>query len=82
MKLEVNGGRSVRDRLARLDHASLRHQRSEKTRGWGCSDCGWVFNGAGPPRGDSRREMAENFERLRDKEFALHVCAKYPKPKK
>jgi hypothetical protein len=50
-------------------------------RGWGCSECSWAFIDAGPPQGDTISEMAENFERLRDKEFASHMCTRYPKPK-
>ena len=55
--------------------------KSARVRGWGCSDCGWTFEGTGPPQGDSISEMIESFERLRDKEFASHVCAKHPKTK-
>lgn len=51
-------------------------------RGWGCSQCAWVFNPQAPPTGDSLAEMERNFEALRDKEFSAHVCAKHPrKPK-
>ena len=55
--------------------------KSEKTRGWVCSDCAWAFDDTGPPQGNSIKEMAENFERERDREFASHLCAKYPKRK-
>jgi hypothetical protein len=34
-------------------------------RGFGCSECAWVFNPSSAP----------NFELQRDKEFTLHVCA-------
>ena len=51
-------------------------------RGWGCSDCAWVFNPQGPPAGTSFYEWLRNFEALRDKEFASHVCAKHPHEKK
>ena len=37
-------------------------------RGWGCSECAWVFNPTSAP----------NFELQRDKEFTLHVCADHP----
>jgi len=53
----------------------------KSVRGWGCSECAWVFRDFGPPQGDSISDMAEKFERLRDKEFASHACAKYPKAK-
>src|ERR1017187_6583780 len=37
-------------------------------RGFGCSECAWVFNPSSAP----------NFELQRDKEFTLHVCADHP----
>ena len=46
--------------------------------GWGCSQCEWVFNPSGPPTGKSLDEMKRNYEHQRDKEFAVHVCAKHP----
>jgi hypothetical protein len=46
--------------------------------GWRCSECAWVFHASGPPDGKSLREMIENYERLRDKGFADHVCAAHP----
>jgi hypothetical protein len=48
---------------------------------WACSECAWVFNPSGPPRGSSLEEMKQNYERQRDMEFASHVCAKHPKPR-
>jgi len=50
--------------------------------GCGCSECAWVFKPAGPPVGNSLDEMREHFERLRDKEFATHICAEHPRAKK
>jgi hypothetical protein len=50
--------------------------------GCGCSECAWVFKPSGPPAGNSLDEMKEIFTHLRDKEFALHVCAEHPKAKK
>lgn len=47
--------------------------------GWGCSRCAWVFNPLGSPDGKSFEEMKEEYERLRDKEFAAHACAEYPR---
>lgn len=51
-------------------------------RGWGCSECGWEFSPSGAPTGNSLEEMKEEYERLRDKEFAAHGCAEHPKAKK
>ena len=46
---------------------------------WGCSDCNWEFNPSGPPIGESLQEMKQNFKSRRDREFASHVCANYPR---
>ena len=40
-------------------------------RGFGCSECAWVFYPSSEP----------NFELQRDKEFTLHVCADHPGPR-
>jgi hypothetical protein len=45
--------------------------------GWGCSECAWVFNPAGPPTGESLEEMKSQYEKRRDKEFAAHICAEH-----
>jgi hypothetical protein len=50
-------------------------------RGWGCSECGWVFNPSSAPSGKSFDEMMRNFELQRDREFALHACADHPRGK-
>jgi len=50
--------------------------------GFGCSECAWTFNPSGPPVGNSLQEMKANYERLRDKEFTIHVCAEHPKAMK
>src|ERR1700738_4320351 len=50
-------------------------------RGWGCSECDWVFNPSGAPTGKSFNEAVRNFESQRDKEFTLHVCADHPRSK-
>ena len=50
--------------------------------GWRCSECAWVFTASGPPDGKSLGEMMENYERLRDKGFADHVCAGHPRATK
>jgi rubredoxin len=52
-------------------------------RGWGCSQCAWIFNPTGPPTGETFDAMMRNFESQRDKEFASHVCSNHlrrPKP--
>ena len=48
-------------------------------RGFGCSECAWRFEPSGAPKGTSFDEMMRNFELQRDKEFASHVCADYPR---
>jgi hypothetical protein len=50
--------------------------------GWGCSECAWVFNPSGLPAGKSLNEMMQNYQQQRDKDFAAHVCAEHPKPRK
>ncbi len=47
--------------------------------GWGCSGCAWVFSPSGAPDGKSFEEMKEQYQRLRDKEFAAHACAEHPR---
>jgi hypothetical protein len=48
--------------------------------GFGCSECGWVFNPSDkPPIGRSLDEMKRNFAHERDKFFAAHDCTKLPK---
>jgi hypothetical protein len=51
----------------------------QRFRGFGCSECGWRFQTAGTPTGGTFDEMMRNFEAQRDKEFASHVCANYPR---
>ena len=53
----------------------------DRFRGWGCSECAWVFNPSGAPTGKSLDESKRNFELQRDKEFKLHVCADRPRAK-
>jgi hypothetical protein len=53
----------------------------QRFRGFGCSECAWVFNASGAPAGKSFDEMMQNFELKRDREFALHVCANHPRSK-
>jgi hypothetical protein len=51
-------------------------------RGWGCSECAWMFNPSGSPTGKSLDEMKQNYEQQRDKEFTSHVCAEHPRATK
>lgn len=46
--------------------------------GFGCSECQWVFKTTGPFIGRSLDKMKQVYEAERDKEFAAHVCAKFP----
>jgi rubredoxin len=55
--------------------------KSVRSESWACSECAWAFNPSGPPQGHSLEEMKRNFERQRDKEFAVHVCAEHPRTK-
>jgi hypothetical protein len=54
----------------------------QRFRGWGCSECAWVFNPSGPPTGISLEEMKQNYEQQRDKDFADHFCAEHPRAKR
>ena len=51
----------------------------KRFRGFGCSECAWVFNPSGSPTGNSFDEMMRNFELQRDREFSSHVCADHPR---
>jgi hypothetical protein len=53
----------------------------QRFRGWGCSECTWIFNPSGPAAGHTFGEMMQNFELRRDREFTSHVCADHPKAK-
>jgi hypothetical protein len=55
--------------------------KSQTFQGFGCSECAWKFNPTGPLAGDSIAEMKRKYEAERDKEFAAHVCQKYPSAK-
>jgi hypothetical protein len=46
--------------------------------GWACSQCAWEFTPSVIPAGNTLAEIKQRYERERDKEFASHVCAKYP----
>jgi hypothetical protein len=51
----------------------------KRFRGFGCSECAWVFNSSGSPIGNSFDEMMQNFELQRDREFSSHVCSDHPR---
>jgi hypothetical protein len=51
---------------------------TQSVEGWGCSECAWVFNPAGPAIGKSLDEMKRNFQMQLSEEFASHACAKRP----
>jgi hypothetical protein len=53
----------------------------QRFRGFGCSECGWLFNSPSAPAGRSFDEMMQNFEAQRDREFRLHVCGDHPRDK-
>jgi hypothetical protein len=48
-------------------------------KGWGCSECAWVFNPCGPQIGKSLEEIKRNFELQFTREFASHACAERPR---
>jgi hypothetical protein len=51
-------------------------------RGWGCSQCAWVYNPLDIPVGKTFDAMMRTFESNRDKEFASHICNQHPPIKK
>ena len=58
---------------------------SQDFEGFGCSQCQWVFNPAGPLVDRALDKMKEAYEVERDKAFASHVCANFSRkivPKK
>jgi hypothetical protein len=50
--------------------------------GWACAQCEWTFDPSEIPTGKSIGEMKEKYERQRDEEFKLHVCAENPRETK
>ena len=53
-------------------HRKLVWIEQQRFRGFGCSECAWVFNPSSAP----------NFELQRDKGFMLHICADHPGARK
>jgi hypothetical protein len=46
--------------------------------GWACSQCAWQFTPSRIPPRNTLAEIKRLYEQERDKEFASHVCAKFP----
>ena len=42
----------------------------QSVKGWGCSECAWLFHPSGPPTGESLDEMKRNFQERCDQ--SLH----------
>ncbi len=55
---------------------------SQNFHGFGCSECEWVFNSTSPFVERSLDKMKEAYKRECDKDFAAHVCAKFPRTNK
>ena len=70
---QTNAKRQMPSRLVWIDE--------KRFRGFGCSECAWVFSPSGSPAGNSFNEMMRNFELQRDREFSSHVCADHPSPR-
>ncbi len=49
-------------------------------KGYGCSECHWVFEPTSALFGFGRSldEIKQTYESERDKAFAAHVCANFP----
>ncbi len=43
----------------------------QSVKGWGCSECAWVFHPSGPPTGESLDEMKRNFQTRKSQERKL-----------
>jgi hypothetical protein len=63
----------------RLPPRSLVWIDGKRFRGFGCSECDWVFRPSGSLTGNSFDEMMRNFELQRDREFSSHACADHPR---
>jgi rubredoxin len=59
----------------------LVHIEGESFRWWGCSECAWVFNSAGPRVGNSLDEITRNFQMQLSEEFASHSCEGHSRAK-
>jgi hypothetical protein len=65
------GDESSSRKLVRIEGQSFR--------GWGCSECAWVFHPSDPPIGKSLDEMKRNFQMQLSQEFASHDCPEHPR---
>ncbi len=52
---------------------------AQNFQGFGCSECRWVSRPTGALVGVSRDKMKRTYEADRNKEFAAHVCGKFPR---
>ena len=68
---KANFGKGVARKLVWVEESRFR--------GFGCSECAWLFRPSGSPIGNSFDEMMRNFELQRDREFSSHVCADHPR---
>ena len=78
MEVRLGWGAATRAAMSR----KLVWIEQQRLRGWGCSECAWVFNPSGALTGKSFDEAKRNFELQRDKEFTFHVCADHRKNQK
>ena len=70
--------------MSQTDPKSLMPRRlvwidEKRFRGFGCSECAWVFNPSGSPTDHSFDEMMRIFKLQRDREFSSHLCADHPR---
>ena len=52
-----------------------------RLRGFGCSECAWVFTPSGLPVGGSLNEWVRNLDVQLSEQFAAHDCAEHPRAK-
>jgi hypothetical protein len=77
--LKVNTANCARLPQRALISRTLVWIEQQHFRGFGCSECGWVFKPSDSPTGNSFNEVMLNLELQRDKEFTSHVCADHPR---
>ena len=65
------GEESPSRKLVRIEGQSFR--------GWGCSECAWVFRPSDPSIVKSLDEMIRNFQIQLSQEFESHDCPQYPR---
>jgi hypothetical protein len=69
---------AIPSRARSATHPELVWVQRKRFTGWACSQCAWEFTPSVIPAGNTLAEIKQIYERERDKEFASHVCAKYP----